>query len=516
MKKTVWKQILSLALVVCMVSVLLGPVQAANDAVLEAKNGVVEMIMAYTLDSGDLLELSYGSGFLINENAVMTCYHCVVPDDVQKEYIELTTGKEYNSDRVTYRVVVSGDVTRTASVWADAYSEEDDWAVLRLSDTINGKNVLSLGDSDGTELTTVYALGFPDSYTDDVPKYTAEQVTATQGVVSKLNTVYGTPSIEHDADVSSGNSGGPLVNEDGVVIGVNYAYYTGEGTNYSYAIQINEIKKVLNALSIAYTDATEVSEAEEEPAEENPEEEPSEEPSAEPSEEAVAVMQTTVEPSVEPSAEISVEPVDTAEEGSNLAVILCIVGAVILVIVIVVVVVVLLGSKKKQSTTSVPPTPVRPSVAPVGGAGGAASGGTPPVAPFATSGQQRAYSAPESVGATTVLGGDGGAGETTVLGGSTTSASLTRSKNGEVTRINRNEFVIGKERAKVDCCISDNSAVSRRHAKIMSRGGKFYVVDLGSTNCTYVNGAKVSPNVENEIFNGDKLKFSDEEFIFHC
>ena len=509
MKKHGIIRLVTLVLVIAMLSAIMVPGYAANDAVLEAKNGVVEVIKAYTLDNGDLLELSYGSGFLISDQAILTCYHCVAADENEQAAIKEHTGKDYNPDRLTYRVVVSGDVTRTATIWTDAYSKEDDWAVLRLNDTINGRTVLKLGNSDGVEAETVYALGFPDSSV--VEKFTAEDVTMTSGVASKLTNDHDVPTIEHDAQISSGSSGGPLVNEDGVVIGVNYGGRTADGANYTYlATQINSIKNVLNMLKVDYTEATAATETivEEPVAEpvEEPEEEPVEEIEEAPVETAAAEETKTETEVIAPSF----EPVEPEEETkSTLPIVLCIVGAVILIGVIVVVVVVLSTGKKKAA----PATPVnRPPIA----AAPPVSGSAAPVAPFATvGGQQRAYTPVENVGETSVLGGDGGAGETTVLGGGA-SASLTRSKNGETTRINRNEFVIGKERSKVDYCIADNTSISRRHAKIMARGGMYYVVDLGSTNCTYVNGAKVVPNVETALVNGDKVKFADEEFIFHC
>ena len=519
-KKTKLRGIFAVIMVLSLLTALMLPVSAASEEVAQAKKGVVELITCYTLDSGDLLELSYGTAFLINDTAVLTCYHCIEADDEIKQLIVQETGKEFKSDRMAYRVVVSGDVTRTATIWPDAYSEQKDWAVLKLSDSINGKTPLALGDSSTAEAKTVYSLGFPDSSATDIPKYTSDDVSLTTGVVSKLTTVNGMESLEHSAQISAGNSGGPLVDDDGNVIGINYGGYSADGANFSYyALQINVVKEVLDSLSIDYTDASSTSETQTELVAENTgtAAETEAEATEEPAETATPTPTPTPEPAATEVPEVQVEEELVEEESSNTALILAIVGGVLLIIVVVVVVIVVAGGKKKQQQpVARPSTPVgaRPNVS--GAATPPASGA--PVAPFATSGAARP-SAPgynnDSIGATTVLGGDGGAGETTVLGGGA-SATLTRSKNNETTRINRNEFVIGKERNKVDYCVSDNSSISRRHAKIMARGGRYYLVDLGSTNCTYVNGAKSAPNTETEIVNGDKIKFADEEFIFHC
>ena len=528
MKKCMLKRMLALTLILCLACAFAVPVMAGNKEVQDAKSGVVEVILGYTMDNGDVLELSAGSGFLLNDHAVMTCYHCVEPDDDAVAFIEGQTGKEYNADRLTYHVVVSGDVYRPATIWPDAFSKTDDWAVLRLSDTINGRTPLVLGDSDQMETTDpVYALGFPDYQITNIPKYTPEEVYITNGVVSSITNSGETPIFQHDATVSNGNSGGPLVNENGEVIGINYIVVSGNGNIWSYvATRINSIKGVLKMLGVEITEAPPVSDESADTEAQEQEETPVTPPPTEEPQEQVTETPVTQEVSPSPTEDITV-PTDgldkeTTDTASKFPIAIIVAAAVILVAAIIAVIVVMSNSKKKEKEAAAREAARKAAAQRNAGnntppAGGAGSGAAP-VPPFQTGGQRPPYTVPsDGGGATTVLGGDGGAGETTVLGGSTSAAaSLTRTKNGETVRINRNEFVIGKERSKVDYCVSDNGSVSRRHAKIMARGGKYYVVDLGSTNCTYLNGAKVSPNMETEIHNGDKLKFSDEEFSFRC
>lgn len=107
-----------------------------------------------------------------------------------------------------------------------------------------------------------------------------------------------------------------------------------------------------------------------------------------------------------------------------------------------------------------------------------------------------------------------GAGDTTVLGAGSSGFILLRKNGGEKVSINKPEFYIGKEKAKVDYCITNNNSISRRHAKIKVRAGKCYISDLGSTNCTYINGTKLSPNQEVALIPGDKIKLSNEEFEY--
>lgn len=120
-------------------------------------------------------------------------------------------------------------------------------------------------------------------------------------------------------------------------------------------------------------------------------------------------------------------------------------------------------------------------------------------------------------GETTVLGGVG-IGETTVLGVSTQENQVTphliRTKNNERINLNKPVFRIGKERSYVDYFVSDNTAVSRSHANIISRDDKYFIVDTNSTNHTYVNGGMIQSNVETPLSHGTKIRLANEDFEF--
>ena len=119
---------------------------------------------------------------------------------------------------------------------------------------------------------------------------------------------------------------------------------------------------------------------------------------------------------------------------------------------------------------------------------------------------------PEGAGETTLL--DAGAGETTLLSNAG-SAYLIRKKNGEKIAVNAQNFKLGKERRKVNYCISDNTSVSRVHCEIVKKGADYYVTDQGATNFTFVNGIQLSPHKETLLSDQSVLKLSDEEFEFH-
>ncbi len=74
-------------------------------------------------------------------------------------------------------------------------------------------------------------------------------------------------------------------------------------------------------------------------------------------------------------------------------------------------------------------------------------------------------------------------------------------------------FFIGTLKTKVDYAINSRS-VSRFHAKLEQEEEKYYLVDLNSTNGTFVNGIRLSPNEKAEIVLGDAISFADVVYRF--
>jgi len=107
---------------------------------------------------------------------------------------------------------------------------------------------LPLGDSSTLQVgQKVLAIGNPFGF----------QSTLTTGVVSALGRTVQTSqstfideAIQTDASINRGNSGGPLINTHGEVIGINSAIYTPSGTaaGIGFAIPINTAKLIANDL----------------------------------------------------------------------------------------------------------------------------------------------------------------------------------------------------------------------------------------------------------------------------
>ena len=92
--------------------------------------------------------------------------------------------------------------------------------------------------------------------------------------------------------------------------------------------------------------------------------------------------------------------------------------------------------------------------------------------------------------------------------------TLFRTLTAETIYINKPVYRLGKERSYVDYFITNNSVISRSHADIITRNGRYYIKDLNSKNHTYINNQKLPVHCEIEIHNGDRLKLANEEFIF--
>lgn len=118
-----------------------------------------------------------------------------------------------------------------------------DIAVLKIEE----KNIeaLPLGDSDDLRVgQQIFAIGNP---------YGLDE-TVTRGVVSakgrRTANDSGVEVLQHDAAVNPGNSGGPLVNIRGQIVGINSSIYsrTGGFQGISFAIPANTVRRVMDAI----------------------------------------------------------------------------------------------------------------------------------------------------------------------------------------------------------------------------------------------------------------------------
>ena len=119
---------------------------------------------------------------------------------------------------------------------------------------VEGKDLpyVTLGNSDDVVIGEwAIALGNPFGLFEinDKPTVTVGVISSTGMKLGQLQNRYYRDMIETDAAINGGNSGGPLVNSSGEVIGMNTLIFTGGQSNtyigYGFAIPVNKIKKVV-------------------------------------------------------------------------------------------------------------------------------------------------------------------------------------------------------------------------------------------------------------------------------
>lgn len=162
--------------------------------------------------------ISCGTGCIIDKRGIiLTSAHVV---DVGKSVIvTMSNGQDYNA-RVLKR-----------------FGEKKDIALLKIDVPIELKTV-KLGDSGKIKVgQKVLAIGNPFGFNG----------TLTQGIISRID--YAKNRIQTDAAINPGSSGGPLLNKQGEIIGINQAIYNPDNNisniGIGFAIPINLVKEYL-------------------------------------------------------------------------------------------------------------------------------------------------------------------------------------------------------------------------------------------------------------------------------
>lgn len=148
----------------------------------------------------------YGSGFFIGEGKIATNFH-VIEGAVEMEAVDY--------DGNTYPVVCIYEINKDIDIAVIGVEGSLDAIVSNTDAPVTGE--------------TVYTIGSPYGYTGSFSK----------GIISKANRIMdGVLCHQISAPISSGNSGGPLLNCYGEVIGINtFTYTNGKHINFSISIE---------------------------------------------------------------------------------------------------------------------------------------------------------------------------------------------------------------------------------------------------------------------------------------
>lgn len=192
------------------------------DAVDKVKNAVVK-IDVYKTVNGKLRPAGSGSGFVFSSDGfIFTNSHVV--HGAEKIMVSLLNENEIEASLI-------GEDTDT------------DLAIIKIY--THGYSVAKLGDAQQLKIGQfVIAIGNPLGY----------QHTVTAGVVSALGRTLRTQSgrlvdnvIQSDAALNPGNSGGPMINTEAEVVGVNTAMISG-AQGLSFSVDINTAKEIATQL----------------------------------------------------------------------------------------------------------------------------------------------------------------------------------------------------------------------------------------------------------------------------
>lgn len=173
-------------------------------------------------------KLGLGSGIILTNNGYILTNQHVVGNKYSNCYVTLEDGRNFNG----------------AVVWSDS---NIDLALVKIM--ANDLDYIELGDSDNITLAEeVYAIGNPIGI--------EFQRTVTKGIISGIDRTikltengkesYMEDLIQTDATINQGNSGGPLVNSRGELIGINTVKIT-EAEGIGFAVPVNIIKPILES-----------------------------------------------------------------------------------------------------------------------------------------------------------------------------------------------------------------------------------------------------------------------------
>lgn len=181
-------------------------------------------------------EQAAGTGFIIDSRGTIVTNRHVVPRGTSNVSVTLADGTRYDN------VKVLGRTTSSSSL---------DVAFLQIED-LKGKKVapLPLGDSAAVKVgDRVVAIGnalgqFQNTVTSGIISGHGRDVIAAGEEGSEQLT----DLFQTDAAINQGNSGGPLVDINGQVIGINTAVAGGSAQNIGFAIPINDVKGLIKTV----------------------------------------------------------------------------------------------------------------------------------------------------------------------------------------------------------------------------------------------------------------------------
>lgn len=252
------KKIYALAAALMLLVAVCTPVRAESGFQNEVREGVAVLATYSVIDNVEGI-LGWGTCFFVNSQYLISNHH-VIADYLANgagEWLVISDGTYDHTAKISMRVYFNSN--DYVEAYVVDYDEQQDIALLRTESPVTQRKALSLCSPTNDMIgTTVYAVGYPglsdNMYMDSVTSWDIDDVTVTTGSIGRLITTSGTGTkwIQTDVSISSGNSGGPLVNADGAVVGVNQSVISSGTANEYYAVNIETVISMLDSNGIEY------------------------------------------------------------------------------------------------------------------------------------------------------------------------------------------------------------------------------------------------------------------------
>lgn len=179
-----------------------------------------------------------GTGFIISKEGIVVTNRHVVPTGTNEVSIVLSDGTELDNVKVLGRTNASDPLDVAFLKIEDAKGKE--LKPVRIGDSSKmrvGDKVIAIGN----------ALGqFQNTVTSGIVSGYGRRIQASDGNGNSTETLQNL--FQTDAAINQGNSGGPLVNMNGEVIGINTAVAGDGAENIGFSIPINDVKGIIETV----------------------------------------------------------------------------------------------------------------------------------------------------------------------------------------------------------------------------------------------------------------------------
>lgn len=289
--KKVLSILIAAVLMIGMITVLSVPAGASSEDKVDVRDGIAVVNYKFEPESNGNPSgyASTGTGFFVGEEGEAPQY-LITNHHVIDAYLHFGSGElisapldelysyfDPQSDYSDYAGIYilgraklyvyygSSENDRVEAYPVDSDSKKD-IAILKLTSPTDQRRSLPLRVPDDSMVgnITVRTAGFPgvsdNIYYDPASKWSVSDATIKTGGISRLMTVTGkgVELVMIDAEINHGNSGGPLVNDQGDVLGINtFGHFDeSEVSTLYYAVNISEAIPMLKKNSVPFVDHT--------------------------------------------------------------------------------------------------------------------------------------------------------------------------------------------------------------------------------------------------------------------